>query len=165
MTRHESISKVHTMVSGQRLHATLLDSINDILPEDFICVRPVTDEVVGSADLSSMKGNTEQKRRVKNALKAVYVVQQHSEGSRGYKHKGKRQVNTMIRENDGANWFHTVSSAEVHWPEVQRLIRQRKYISQNFKRPHNYTELVHLPYRERIKNVTEFPFEVVMAFR
>ncbi|MEY3403008.1 MAG: hypothetical protein RLZZ86_2624 [Cyanobacteriota bacterium] len=165
MTRHEAITKVRTMVAGNRIHASLLNAIDDVYPQDFVCVRPVTDEVVGSADLTQTTCSQDQKKRVKKVLKAVYVVQQHTEGSRGYKHRGKRQVNTMIRENDGANWFHTVSSAEIHWPEVQRLIRQRKHISKYFERPQNYQELVTYPYKQRIRNVAEFPLEVVIAFR
>ena len=50
MIRHESVTKVHTMISGNRLDSSLLDAVDDILPGDFICVNPLTDEVIASSD-------------------------------------------------------------------------------------------------------------------
>jgi hypothetical protein len=90
---------------------------------------------------------------------------QHQPGSRADKHRSRRQIMTMVREHNGVDLFFTVSSAEMHRPEVQRLIYQRQHISETGVLPEDYKELHEHPYKERLNNCNLFPVEVVYHFR
>ncbi len=166
ITRHEGISKARTMIDRRRLNHGVLNAINEVLPSDFVHLDPLSDTVTAASDVRpAARRERGSQRLVANVLKGVYTVTQHIPGSRSDKHKGRRQVMTMIRENDGVELFHTVSSAEMHWPETQRLIYQRKYINETGLRPPHHKRLYVFPYRERIKNTVIHPVEVVYTYK
>jgi hypothetical protein len=169
VSRHENISKARVMIDQSRIHSSLLDSIADVLPADFTAVSPLTDVVLGSSDFGScdksQRGTDIQRKMVADAMKVVYTLTQHQPGSRAAKHCSRRQIMTMIRENEGVDLFHTLSSAELHWPEVQRLISQRKYIELCHRRPNDYQELPQLNYKRRVANSNKYPLEVVFHFK
>ena len=167
ITRHEGISKAKAMIDRRRLNHAVLNAISEVLPSDFVHLDPLSDTLTTGTDVTptTTRRDGGSQRLVAQALKGVYTVTQHLPGSRSDKHRGRRQVMTLIRENNGVELFHTVSSAEMHWPETQRLIYQRQYISETGRRPPHHKYLFQLPYRERLKNTIMYPVEVVYTYR
>lgn len=167
ISRHENISRSRTMLQGKRLSDSVQQSISDVLAGDFLVLNPLSDEVISSteAGVARRRATAAQKEVVKEVLKSVYTVTQHQPGSRADKHRSRRQIMTMIREHNGVDLFFTLSSAEMHWPEVQRLIYQRKVIAETGRLPEDYQSLHAYSYKTRLDNCATYPVEVVYHFK
>jgi hypothetical protein len=169
ITRHETSKKVHTLIKGKKLDSSILASINEVLPSDFLVVDPITDAISGSCDYKNVGDLNLTRKRVSKVLKSINVSTQDIPGSRANKHKGKRHAITMIRETGNVDIFHTVSSAEYHWPEQQRLINQRMDLDRfgniqpnSFNLP---TFETIASYPERVTRCQLHPVEKVYCFR
>jgi hypothetical protein len=64
ITRHETCKKVHTLIKGKKLDSSILASINEVLPSDFLVVDPITDAISGSSDYKNVGDLNPTRKRV-----------------------------------------------------------------------------------------------------
>jgi hypothetical protein len=144
MARHDHISKCKLVTRQEKISPHIQQSI----------IRAT------SSTISDHK-------EYEKVIKAISVVTQHMPGSRANKDLGLRMMKTMIREHDGVNVFTTLSSGAYHWPETQRLIRQRLLLQDNVSvDKEDLMRLYPIPgYAERVLYCNTYLVEMCFSFK